>query len=233
MRRVDQRGSKWVAAQDIGYWAQETNWRNWNMCPENQFKLNSLKAEIGTLCGPWIKNPIVMRRRLFVTTVTLGDHAPRHKKMSSLIFWLGRGVTGREKTLGRLDGGTKERYQTWATPQNFRIYTHSTSIDIRSNAKVQHDNHKVVIVKYCDAIPGLPRPLGPQHGDYFGRWSRRYTRSLPSCCASRAGIKKQSHQSTPSEERRHSQKFCKGVLSLLNRWKESSRSLYIYLLLQF
>ena len=38
------------------------------------------------------------------------------------------------------------------------------------------DNHKALIVKDCDAIPSLRRILGPQRGDYYGRWSRPYTR---------------------------------------------------------
>jgi len=65
-------------------------------------KLHGPKAKIGTLCGPWhkIQVPIVMRRRLYVTAATLGDRHPRYKKMHSIIFWLGRCVTGWEKTTG-------------------------------------------------------------------------------------------------------------------------------------
>ena len=46
----------------------------------------------------------------------------------------------------------------------------------KSYEQVQHDNYKVVIVKDCDAIPFLRRTSGPRRGDYYGRWSRRYTR---------------------------------------------------------
>jgi len=101
-----------------------------------------------------------------------GIDTPDTKRcLPSIIFWLGRCVTD---YLGDwTDGGPKERSHPH---RHGRIYTKQTAIDCCRYAKVQHDNHKVAIVKDCDAIPGHRRTLGPQRGDYYGRWSRRYTR---------------------------------------------------------
>ena len=73
-------------------------------------------SRIWTPCGPWHKNLTVMRRRLYVKTDKLGDRHPRHKKIPSIIFWLGQCVSGWEKitgAIGRWTGNAVPTPPTW------------------------------------------------------------------------------------------------------------------------